>query len=240
MLHSSFKAIATPGCVLVGWFWLGPSLLIAQHATQPRVTVVTFEGSGAPRDVRDAMADELAARLVDTGHFRVLHREWFPHDSDQVPELDALRATAKSVNVDYLVLGSIRESTRVPPASSSVMTSRAFSPAVAGPAMLPRQARQSRAPEQTTVVVNIRVVDVTTADVVRTATAQRTYVSNSSSRGPFFVPPGNTPTTLVATIATLAARPHAAPTRLTKDWRKVVEDVARQLDARGIPASPRR
>lgn len=239
MPHKYFKPIATLGCVLVGWLWLGPSHLIAQQATQPSVSVVTFDGSGTPPDTRDAMADELAARLVDTGHFRVLHREWFPHGSDQAPELDALRAIAKSVDVDYLVLGSIRQSTRVPPASSSVMASRGFSPVISGPPLLARPVRQSPAPQQTTVVVNVRVVDVMTADVVRTATAQRTYISNSSARAPVLVPAGNPTATLVATIAALAARPKPAPTRLTKDWRKVVQDVAHQLDARGMPSPPR-
>ena len=128
MQHRFLRAIAA-SCVFGGWLWLGAPV-VAQHANQPSLSVVTFEGTDAPRDARDAMADELAARLVDTGHFRVLHREWLPHESDEVPALDVLRAAALSVNVDYLVLGTIRQSTRVPPPQSSVMASRGFGPAL--------------------------------------------------------------------------------------------------------------
>ena len=77
MQHRLMRAIAA-SCVFAGWLWSGAEA-VAQHTNQPSVSVVTFEGTGAPRDARDAMADELAARLVDTGHFRVLHREWLPH-----------------------------------------------------------------------------------------------------------------------------------------------------------------
>jgi curli biogenesis system outer membrane secretion channel CsgG len=224
-------------CVLGGWLGLGAPIG-AQPANQPSVSVVTFDGEGAPREARDAMADELAARLVDTGHFRVLHREWLPHESDEVPALNALRAAARSVNVDYLVLGTIRQSTRVPPPQSSVMASRGFSPVFARPMLLPIAPASRPTRQQTTVVVDVRVVDVTTADIVRTATAQRVYFSAGGSRAPFLVPVGNPATTLVATLATAAARSRAASsTRLNKDWRKVVQDVAVQLDARGVPAS---
>lgn len=237
MQHRLSRAIAA-SCVFAGWLWPGAEVL-AQHANQPSVSVVTFEGTGAPRDARDAMADELAARLVDTGHFRVLHREWLPHESDEVPALDVLRAAAQSVNVDYLVLGTIRQSTNVPAQRSSVLTARGFGPAFGRPILLPLAAPQ-RGRQQTTVVVSVRVVDVMTADVVRTATAQRAFVSNAGSPAPFLVPVASRPPTLAAAIATMAARPKAPSTRLTKDWRKAVQDVALQLDARGVPASGRR
>lgn len=237
-MHRRFSRAIVTSCVLGGWLSFGAPV-VAQHA-QPSVSVVTFEGTGAPRDARDAMADELAARLVDGGHFRVLHREWLPHETDEVPALDVLRTAAQSVNVDYLVLGSIRQSTQVPPPQSSVIVSRGFGPAFGRPILLPLAAPAQRVRQQTTVVVNVRVVDVMTADVVRTATAQREYFSNVGSRAPFLAPAGSPRVTLVATIATLAERPKTPSTRLTKDWRKAVQEVAQQLDARGVPASGRR
>lgn len=237
-MQSRFSGAIVTSCVLGGWLSFGAAV-VAQHV-QPSVSVVTFEGAGAPREARDAMADELAARLVDTGHFRVLHREWLPHESDEVPSLDVLRAAAQSVNVDYLVLGTTWQSTRVPPPQSSVMASRGFGPAFGRPILLPLAAAPQRVRQQTTVVVSVRVVDVMNADVVRTATAQRAYFSNAGASTPFFVPVASRPATLAAAIATMAARPKAPSTRLTKDWRKTVQDVALQLDARGVPASGRR
>ncbi|HKV99274.1 MAG TPA: CsgG/HfaB family protein [Vicinamibacterales bacterium] len=239
MQRRSSRAILM-SCVLGGWLGLGAPI-VAQRASQPSVSVVTFQGDGAPREARDAMADELAARLVDTGHFRVLHREWLPHESDAVPALDALRAAAQSANVDYLVLGTIRQSTRVPPPQSSVMAFRSVGPVLARPVLLPIASASRPARQQTTVVVDVRVVNVTTADIVRTATAQRAYFSTAGPRAPFLVPAGSPVTTLVATLATVAARSRtSSSTRLNKDWRKVVQEVAAQLDARGVPAPPRR
>ena len=234
MLDRFSKSISASG-VLFGWLSLGPAPIIAQHASQPSVTVVTFEGSGAPRDARDAMADELAARLVDTGHFRVLHREWLPHESDEVPALDLLRRAAQSVNVDYLVLGSIRQTNSLAGPHSSVMTSTGFGLAPERQVMLPRALPPQPARQQTTVVVNVRVIEVMTADVVRTAAAQRTYSSRGNAPAPFLVPIASRPPALAAALAIGAARPKPSSTRLTKDWRYVVEQVAQQLEARGLP-----
>ncbi len=237
MPHRCFSAIVT-ACAFGGWLSCGAS--VVAHDAQPSLSVVTFEGTGATREARNAMADELAVQLVDTGHFRVLHREWLPHESDEVPSLDVLRAAARSVNVDYLVLGTIRQSTRVPPPQSGALTSRGFGPAFGRLILLPLAAPPHRPPQQTTVVVSVRVVDVVTADIVRTATAQRAYFSNAGPPVPFLVPVASRPGTLAAAIATMAARSNAPSTRLTKDWRKAVQDVALQLDARGVPASGRR
>jgi len=237
MLKRFLKAIAMTGVMLGGLAF--PTVPILAQATQPSVSVVTFEGSSAPRDARDAMADELAARLVDTGHFRVLRREWFPHESDAVPSLDVLRAAAKSVNVDYLVFGSIRQSTGAPVPQPNVMTSSGMAPAFGRQVMLRTHTASPRLPAQTTVVVSVRVVDVASADVVRTATAQRTYAARNGSPSPLVAAPilSRPPTLAAAAVAAIAAsRSKLSSTRLTKDWRQVVQQVAQQLDVRGLPA----
>src|SRR5262249_33265989 len=149
--------------------------------------------------VRGAMADELAARLVDTGHFRVLPREWFPHQSDEVPSLDVLRAAAKFVNVDYLVFGSIQQSTGM-----SVQQRRTVS----------------------TLFVTLRVMDVGSADVVGTATAHWTFATPNGSRPPLVALPiiSRSPLLAAVAIAKIAtARSHSSSTRLSKDWRHVIQ-----------------
>jgi len=241
MQHRFSSAIVT-ACMFGGWVSCSAPV-VAQHA-QPSVSVVTFDGTGAPRDARDAMADELAARLVDTGHFRVLHREWLPHESDQVPALEVLRAAAQSVNVDYLVLGTIRQSTNTPAPRSRVMQARGFGPSVGGQVVLPmRPMPPPRGRQQMTIVIDVRVIDVMTADVVRTAAAQRVYSSNGKPSAAFLLlstPMVSGPVRLAAAIATLATRSKSRSVQLTKEWRQAVQEVALQLDARGVPASGRR
>jgi hypothetical protein len=48
------------------------------------------------------------------------------------------------------------------------------------------------------------------------------------------------PVRLAAAIATLATRSKSRSVQLTKEWRQAVQEVALQLDARGVPASGRR
>ena len=238
MPRTTNRSVATLGSALIAWLWLGPSAVTAQRAVQPRVSVVTFEGSGASREARDAMADELAARLVDTGRFRVLHREWLPHENDEVPALDVLRTAAKSVSVDYLVLGTIRQAT-MPRPRSGVLTSNAFGVPFERPLRLPRPPAHQQVPPLTTLVVDVHVIDVMTADVVRSATAERTFASSSRSPSPalLLLRTSRHPAVLAAAIATTIVRSKRPPAGLPKDWRQVIQVVAQQLDVRGIPAS---
>jgi hypothetical protein len=234
MSRTSLASIVSSS-VIAGGLAIASAPLAAQRQSPPSVTVVTFEGNGAPQDAREAMADELAARLVDTGHFRVLHREWLPHDGSEAPEIETLRAAAHSVNVDYLVLGSIRQSTATAVPNTHVLTAYGPGQPFSRGIVLRRPAPVARAQKQTTIAVTVRVIDVVTDDVVRTASAQRIYSSNSSP-APMLVPPAAPSPALAAALAAQAVRAKSSASRLTKDWRTVVQQVAQQLDARGVPA----
>ena len=68
------------------------------------LTVVSF--SGVPAEQGDAMADELASQLVETGRYRVMARDWLAA-SPGVPALSvpAMRDAAGAAGIEYLVLG---------------------------------------------------------------------------------------------------------------------------------------
>ena len=95
--------------LVAGLLGLGSPNLAAKRDTRPTMSVVAFSGSGGTTESGDAMADDLATRLVETGRYRVLPRQWLmasvsvPH-----PTPDTLRAAAAAAGVDYLVLGETR------------------------------------------------------------------------------------------------------------------------------------
>jgi len=198
-------------CVIAGAIpCLGPVRLLADQSTPPAVSVVAFDGPGIAQRDREAMADELAARLVDTHRFRVLPREWLPTDREQMdPTMAALFDSAKSARLDYLIFGTARRYST--PANSTprslllatlLMSGRVSRPAaVLFPALSAGTARV-----QTVLSLQVRVVDVATADIVRTANSSR------STRAP-------------APVLMPAATP-----KLNHDWTKALAEIATTLD----------
>src|SRR5262245_45623269 len=103
--------LAVAAMVAVGWLCV-PGRAHAQTAVQPTVTVAPFAGVRSDKDA-NALADELAMRLVETGRFRVLTREWLPlARRDGRPTIDAVRAAAVSAGVQYVVTAETRTSAR--------------------------------------------------------------------------------------------------------------------------------
>jgi hypothetical protein len=148
---------------------LAPATLAAQdEMRRPTVTVVSFEGPGSLERL-DAMADELAMRLVETGRFRVLEREWLAVPAGPArPSVAVLRDVAAGAGVEYLVLGSVRPLLGGPISGPVTIGGPLLGAARLRSRMLIRPARTSRPPS---VSVNVRVVDVSSGDVVRTSVA---------------------------------------------------------------------
>jgi hypothetical protein len=148
---------------------LAPGTLAAQdEVRRPTVTVVSFEGPGAQERL-DAMADELAMRLVETGRFRVLEREWLPVPTGSArPSVAVLRDAAAAAGVEYLVLGSVRPCLGGPISGPITIGGPLLGGVRLGSRTLIRPASTSRPPS---VSVNVRVVDVSSGDVVRTSVA---------------------------------------------------------------------
>ncbi len=194
---------------------IGPARLLARQPVPPAVSVVAFDGQGTSRQDREAMADELAARLVDTHRFRVLPREWLPADRENPdPTMAGLFESAKAARIDYLIFGTARQYTTPtrsgpPPLLLAALAMRAR----LGPAALILPALSASTPRaQTVLTVHVRVVDVTTEDEVRTVNASR------STRAP-------------APILAAAPKP-----KLNRDWTKAIAEIAGTLDVRRASA----
>ena len=81
-------------------------------ANLPIVTVAPFQAGRSARvsaDITAALADELAAQLVESRRCRVLDQAWLPVPSDGTNgrSVQALRVAAANAGVDYLVVGDV-------------------------------------------------------------------------------------------------------------------------------------
>lgn len=81
-------------------------------ATLPIVTVAPFQAGRSARvstDITAALADELAAQLVESRRCRVLDQAWLPVPGDGTNgrPVQTLRVAAANAGVDYLVVGDV-------------------------------------------------------------------------------------------------------------------------------------
>ncbi len=220
-MSTDVRRLVLVTCALTGALsFLGPATLSARQPIQPAVSVVAFDGPGIARGDREAMADELASRLVESGRFRVMPREWLPADRENDdPSMSALFDSAKSVCVEYLIFGTVHQSmvAIAPPQRSAILAAsgmRLLAPShgvfMPAPRLVPSQ--------KIVFSVSVRIVDVATSDVVRTASAGRTATVRAAQALP--VPAG-----------ALQARPY-------QDWRKVIADIAGRIDLRAPARLP--
>ena len=210
-------------CAIAGLAVLLPATpQAARNRTQPTVTVLPFTGIGEAEE-QEAMADELAMRLVETGRFRVLLREWLPVlRVEGAPTLDSVRQAATDAGVQYLMLGSVTESLALRRPSPLAL----LAPIVASRMRGARPVLGRPAPHRETVIaVNVRVLDVTSGDVVRSALGR----ASSSTRPPAPVVAGPGLIGSVATIARLARR-HDSKSPLNAGTERAIADVAKTLN----------
>ena len=145
-----------------------PTLTIARFDVDPRARI--------PADDQDALADVLGARLVESGRFRVLGREFLPvrRNAQGTASPEALRQAARNAEIEYLALGSVRLSvavarptlTRNLPAGPGGFRPGFVRPVSRGYFARPRTVHQSFFD------LEVRLIDVMSGQVVRTAFAR--------------------------------------------------------------------
>jgi hypothetical protein len=177
-----------------------PAVLVLAAATvragqddRPTLSVValTATRSSFPADQALELADDLAMRLVDTGRFRVLPAEWLTAaDLARRMTPEALRQAADDAGVRYLVSGSITDimsRTSATPrtilgAAGAILAQRHVSRLPVRCALPP--------PVQQFQSVEVRVVDVASGAVVRTAVARTRPSAAGLSGGACLGAPG--------------------------------------------------
>jgi hypothetical protein len=152
---------------------LSGSAAAASADDRPTLSVLPYQapkGALSPEEAGE-MADDLAARLVESGRFRLLPQQWLPGPS--LPErttqpIAAARASAREAGVEYLIVVAVQglpSTSSRPPAIVKV-----------GAALLGWRGRASLArpcspvrPRRATVILELALVSVSTGETVRTS-----------------------------------------------------------------------
>jgi hypothetical protein len=181
---------------------------MAERDPRPTLTVVSF--SGVPSQSGDAMADELASQLVETGRYRVLTRDWLSASSTGAkPSLAVLRDAAAAAGVEYLVLGdgqtTVSKVLLIEVRVVSVATGEVIRTA-AGRSQMPGRTRRP-----------IPVVPMTRPPVGALATRGRPGTGSVVGR-------------LAAAAVSARRAPRAAP---AKSWEQTLADIAKSINVSG-------
>ena len=151
-------------------------------ANPPVLTVAPFQAGRSTHlsaDTTTALADELAAQLVDGRRCRVLDQAWLPvrGSATNGPSVRILRDAAASASVDYLVVGNISPISRTitPPRApvhqrptlGGISVARSRMPVAGAPArMRPAKIRLSF------LRITLRVIDVRTGETMHSVVVE--------------------------------------------------------------------
>ena len=144
-------------------------------ANPPIVTVAPFQAGRSTHlsvDTTTALADELAAQLVDGRRCRVLDQAWLPvrGGATNGRSVGALRDAAASAGVDYLVVGDIDPMSRTivtPPLAPMFPLATRHTPVALANAMRrPTKIRRSF------LRITLRVIDVRTGETMNSVVVE--------------------------------------------------------------------
>lgn len=140
----------------------------AQQPPRPSISISTFDtnrtGWVPPPHFGETVADLLAARLVETGAFRVFDRALLPAAGQPGPQVtfEVVRDVAAHAGVDYVVLGAVTTF------GNEKSHKRG---AVLGIPFLGGGAKNK---QESTIGLTIRVIDVRTGEIVATTVVDGT------------------------------------------------------------------
>lgn len=152
-----------------------------EHAARPRasLTVAAFAtdrtGWMPPPHLGETLAELLTDRLVTSGAFRMIDREWLvtAPDTNQTIPFDVLQERASSAGVDYLVAGAVTR-----------LSNERHSSTAGGILPIPIVGGLVRKQKTEQVIgLAIRVISIRTGEVVATATAESGASHKETSGG---------------------------------------------------------
>jgi hypothetical protein len=153
------------------------SVATAEADDRPTLSVLPFTASRSALSAQDAaeLADDLATRLVETGRFRVLPREWLPTPAEDVGALaeSVSHEAARQTGVGYLLAVSVTGLTAGrPSAPPAILTAGRAMLALGGARRPPLRCPPGRPPQPSFVSVQARVINVASGAVVTTSVAR--------------------------------------------------------------------
>lgn len=159
----------------------GTALDGAAQVARPTMTVADFDtdrtGWMPPPRLGTTLAEMLTDRLVATGQYRMMDREWLVSAQDGRVPFPHLVERAASAGVDYLVAGSV---TRLSIENRS-STGGGVVPLPFIGGLLHKHKTES------VIGLTIRVIDVHTGEIVATSMAEKGATQKNSAGGGFVV-----------------------------------------------------
>jgi TolB-like protein len=222
--------------VLTSILVLGSALSAQQPA--PTVAVVGFQadrGADVSPKVLDAMTEDLAVRLVESGRYRALDRAWLGVESGQPPApLAAMRSAALDASVDYLVVGRISRFSEVQRTAAPMPRMMPhFGPSYSRfrPAPILRPA-----PRQDRLRVSVELIDVRSGRALTEASETCTVTQRS---GPVRLAPAGRPSSVpLAVAAALVSRPRAT-SNLDQQLQQTLETIGQAIVRWNPPTAAR-
>jgi curli biogenesis system outer membrane secretion channel CsgG len=166
-----------------------PAATVLSQPSVPRrpvVSVIDFDTErtawAPPPQLGATLADVLADRLVQSGQYRVLDREFLgaPPEDGRRPPLDILRECATRAGVQYLVVGSV---TMFSIENKQKSAGGILGGIGAGLLHLPFVGGLNSKSAKSAIALTIRVIDVKTGEIAATATGQGTSSRTNLSLG---------------------------------------------------------
>lgn len=209
---------------------LGGAAAAASADDRPTLSVLPYQAAkgGLSSDEAAELADDLAARLVESGRFRLLPHHWLPGPS--LPErttrpVEAARRAARDAGVEYLAVVSVQgvasRSSRPP----AIVRVGAALLGWRGRAQLARPCPPAR-PRRSTVILELALVSVSSGETVRT----------SIGRVQMTVAAAMSASTGCGGLANLGSGPSAPPSLDLDGLKRANADLARTLT---LPPDPR-
>jgi TolB-like protein len=214
------------------------SSLSAQQQPAPTVTVVGFQadqGAHVSPKVLDAMTEDLALRLIESGRYRALDRTWLGIESGSaLGPLAEMRRAALDASVDYLVVGRISLFSEVQrPAAPMPRLMPHFGPSYSRfrPAPILRLA-----PRPDRLRVSVELIDVRSGRALTEASETCTVTQTS---GPLRLAPAGRPSSVpLAVAAALVSRPRAT-SNLDQQLQQTLETIGQAIVRWNPPTAAR-
>jgi hypothetical protein len=152
---------------------LGGSATAASADDRPALSVLPYQAAKGALSADEAaeLADDLAARLVESGRFRLLPHHWLPGPSPAdrpAQSVQAARTAAREAGVEYLVVVSVQGLASRSSGPPAIVRIGAALLGWRGRAQLSRPCPPVR-PRRSTVIVELDLVSVTSGETVRTS-----------------------------------------------------------------------
>lgn len=213
--------------VTAGLTALGAVAGAEQARTVTVISFVTDKATKLQRQTGDAMADHLALRLVESGAYRVLDREWIGADAEAVARtpIASIRDAARNAGVEFIVMGRVTKFTELvrPSWPGAPMPPRVGRSQFGGIPIGPTRVRTQKIDQ---LRISVELISVQDGSILTTASSVSPMPAKQGSRvSPLVLLPVSP---LAATVA-FVSRARSSASQLDPSLERAVVTAAQSL-----------